>query len=551
MNMDKKSFSAVILCVLFYLAYTNYLKVKYPHMNQPAVEAPPTPESPEKAGEASPSALPGTTSEGQIIAPTQPSEAAGAIPPASADQLTIENKTSIYRFNQANAGIASLILKDFRKEKTAESEPINLIDADFAIQGLPSLAAKEITSGYLVERAGQSISFRKQIGQWEITQQYTIPETGFNADITISWKNTGGAAADLTAAVAIFDSVKVGVEKSGSFLPGSPDAMPMLLSSVSDKTERTDIEKHCESEDRAAAVSLTNAGIQFFGSDNHYFQKVFLPEAKTMNLAVGKAGPIAADHCPILTVASQPQGLIAPGQSAVLKFRSWFGPKSMDAMQAFAPELVGSIDLGWFGFLAKPLFRVTQKAEALTGNWGIAIILVTLLLKILFFPLNRQASISMKKMNQLKPDMDRIREKFKDDKATQQQEIMKFMSANKINPMKGCMPVLPQIPVFFAFYRILSTSIELRHAPFMGWIQDLSSADPYYVTPLLLGVAQFIQQKLTPTVGMDKAQERMMLMLPIVFTGMMLSLPSGMVLYMLANTIVSIGQQRWLNRRAA
>jgi YidC/Oxa1 family membrane protein insertase len=219
-------------------------------------------------------------------------------------------------------------------------------------------------------------------------------------------------------------------------------------------------------------------------------------------------------------------------------------------MEAFAPELVASIDLGWFGFLAKPLFRVTQKAEQLTGNWGVAIILVTLLLKTLFFPLNRQASISMKKMNQLKPDMDRIREKFKDDKAAQQQEIMKFMTANKINPMKGCLPILPQIPVFFAFYRILSTSIELRHAPLMGWIQDLSSADPYYITPVLLGVAQFIQQKLTPTAGMDKAQERMMMMLPLVFTVMMLSLPSGMVLYMLVNTIVSIGQQKWLNRRA-
>jgi YidC/Oxa1 family membrane protein insertase len=172
-------------------------------------------------------------------------------------------------------------------------------------------------------------------------------------------------------------------------------------------------------------------------------------------------------------------------------------------------------------------------------------------LKALFFPLNRQAAMSMKAMNKLKPDMDRIREKFKDDKALQQQEIMKFMAAHKINPMKGCMPILPQIPVFFAFYRILSESIELRHAALGGWLLDLSNSDPYYITPVLLGVGQFVQQKLTPTTGMDPAQQRMMQMLPLIFTVMMLGLPSGMVIYMLTNTVVSIGQTQWLNRRTA
>ncbi|MEZ4743629.1 MAG: membrane protein insertase YidC [Bdellovibrionota bacterium] len=187
----------------------------------------------------------------------------------------------------------------------------------------------------------------------------------------------------------------------------------------------------------------------------------------------------------------------------------------------------------------------------MTGNWGWAIILVTLGLKLIFFPLNQQAAISMNKMKKLQPEMNKIREKHKDDRMAQQQEIMKFMSAHKINPMKGCLPILPQIPVFFAFYRVLSTSIELRQAPFMGWIQDLSVADPYYVTPLLLGVAMFLQQKLTPNPSMDPAQAKMMLMMPVVFTVMMLGLPSGMVLYMLVNTIVSVAQQHWLNRKLA
>ena len=126
---------------------------------------------------------------------------------------------------------------------------------------------------------------------------------------------------------------------------------------------------------------------------------------------------------------------------------------------------------------------------------------------------------------------------------------MAFMSKNKVNPAKGCLPILPQIPVFIAFYNVLSQAIELRQAPFIGWITDLSIADPYYISPLLLGVGMFVQQKLTPNPGMDKTQARVMMMMPLIFTVMMLSMPAGMVIYMLTNTIISIGQQQWLNRK--
>jgi YidC/Oxa1 family membrane protein insertase len=155
----------------------------------------------------------------------------------------------------------------------------------------------------------------------------------------------------------------------------------------------------------------------------------------------------------------------------------------------------------------------------------------------------------MHKMKKLNPQMAAIKEKFKDDRARQQQELMKFMGANKINPMKGCLPVLPQIPVFFAFYQVLQTSISLRHASFGLWIQDLSAMDPYFVTPLLMGVAMFVQQKLTPTSGMDKTQEKILMLMPIMFTVMMLTLPAGLTLYMLTNTVIGIAQQKWLYHR--
>jgi YidC/Oxa1 family membrane protein insertase len=208
-----------------------------------------------------------------------------------------------------------------------------------------------------------------------------------------------------------------------------------------------------------------------------------------------------------------------------------------------------TLDLGFFAKITHPLLSGLHFLNNLVRNWGLAIIILTLLLKLLFYPLTRQAAISMNKMKKLQPEMNKIREKYKDEPQKMQQEIMRFMSVHKVNPMKGCLPILPQIPVFFAFYRVLSTSIELRHAPFFGWIHDLSSADPFYITPLLLGVAMFLQQKLTPTAGLDKAQERIMMLLPIFFTVMMLTLPAGMVIYMLTNTIVSVAQQQWLNRR--
>ena len=163
----------------------------------------------------------------------------------------------------------------------------------------------------------------------------------------------------------------------------------------------------------------------------------------------------------------------------------WFGDTVSDMMDWFAKLLLKNLNW-WHSFIP---------------NYGVAIILLTLCLKLLFFPLVRASSISMHKMKKLNPQMNALREKWKDDKQRQQQELMKFMVANKINPMKGCLPILPQIPVFFAFYQVLQTSIELRHAPFYGWIQDLSAMDPFFVTPLLMGVAMFVQQKLTPTTG--------------------------------------------------
>ena len=225
------------------------------------------------------------------------------------------------------------------------------------------------------------------------------------------------------------------------------------------------------------------------------------------------------------------------------------GPKDFEVLKDYDPKLQNSVDLGTFAVIARPLLVIIETFREWSGNYGIAIIMLTIVLKMLFYPLMRASSKSMHKMKQLNPQMTALKEKFKDDKPKQQQELMKFMAANKINPMKGCLPMLPQIPVFFAFYRVLQTSIQLRHAPFYGWIQDLSHMDPYFVTPILMGVAMLVQQRLTPTTGMDKTQEKIMMFMPVMFTVMMVTLPAGLTLYMLTNTTVGILQQRWLYHR--
>jgi YidC/Oxa1 family membrane protein insertase len=331
------------------------------------------------------------------------------------------------------------------------------------------------------------------------------------------------------------------------FLPGAPGEVQSLVQDIGNKAEHIDVLKHCQDNDELA-IDLKDEPLEFFGIDSRYFLQVFEPKAKTSSL---KARRVHADddNCNIALVNYQSNGLVQPGESVRMSYDTYFGPKDMSILQTYNDKLANTINLGFFGFIAKPLLAVIHGFYKFFGNYGLSIILLTVLLKILFYPLMKASAVSMHRMKKLNPQMNELKEKFKDDKARQQQELMKFMAANKVNPMKGCLPILPQIPVFFAFYQVLQMAIELRHAPFYGWIQDLSSMDPYFVTPLLMGVAMLVQQKLTPTTGMDKTQEKILMFMPIMFTAMMLTLPAGMTLYMLTNTVFGIMQQKWLYRK--
>jgi YidC/Oxa1 family membrane protein insertase len=176
-------------------------------------------------------------------------------------------------------------------------------------------------------------------------------------------------------------------------------------------------------------------------------------------------------------------------------------------------------------------------------NYGVAIILLTVLVRLLFYPLTLKSQKSMKAMQRLQPQIASLKEKYKDEPAKMQQEQMALFKTHKVNPMGGCLPMLVQLPVFIALYAVLGNSIELFQAPFFGWIQDLSTKDPYYIYPVLMGVSMFVQQKLTPAVGMDPAQQKVMMFMPVLFSGMMINLPSGLTMYIFVSTLLGIFQQ--------
>ncbi|MDE3269864.1 MAG: membrane protein insertase YidC, partial [Pseudomonadota bacterium] len=338
-------------------------------------------------------------------------------------------------------------------------------------------------------------------------------------------------------------------QTSAGFLPGLPTNRPQLVSQVRGEIDWQDLEEFCGEEQEM--VQRSRNTVEMFGFDRHYFISAMLIEDlrtatfRTMRLSS------AADSCLVRMAASQRQGLVAPQEEVVLTARLYFGPKVLEKLEGFDARLGETLDLGWFGSISLLLLRIIKWLYLYVGNYGLAIIILTIFIKILFYPLTHQSAVSMHKLKTLQPQMSELRARYKDNPREQQMKLMEFMRQHKVNPMKGCLPFLPQIPVFFAFYRVLSASVELRHAPFYGWITDLSAKDPYYIAPILMGVSIYLQQRLTPMTGMDKNQQRIMMFMPIIFSVMMLSMPAGVVIYVLAQTIISVAQQQWITRRLA
>ena len=294
--------------------------------------------------------------------------------------------------------------------------------------------------------------------------------------------------------------------------------------------------------DLAKSEKTYDKGLKWSGFGDKYFLSAIIAKGTAISTVTLKE-----QNGILLQRYSNQKTDVNPGQTVTSSCNIFFGPKDIDILKSQSAELEGAIDLGWFSALAKPLLHSLKLFYRYVHNYGIAIIVITLILKILFFPLTHKSYKSMKEMQKLQPKMQELKDKFKDDRDGLNRAVMELYKTHKVNPLGGCLPMIVQIPVFFGLYKALMFSIELRHAPFFFWLQDLSAKDPYYVTPIIMGATMFIQQKMTPT-NMDPVQAKMMLALPVVFTFMFLNFPSGLVLYWLVNNILTIAQQAYINR---
>jgi YidC/Oxa1 family membrane protein insertase len=295
---------------------------------------------------------------------------------------------------------------------------------------------------------------------------------------------------------------------------------------------------------KSVKLEQVSTPVHYIGASTRYFV-----------LALVNDSPLEARALtqPLPNEAGGRISLVYPVTSSQLSIatRAYFGPKELITLRAADPTLDHVVDFGWFTAIAYPLLNILKWLNQYVRNYGVAIILLTVLLKVITFPLTYKSMKSMKEMARLQPQLARLKEQYKDNKEELNKRTLEMMRTHGYNPVAGCLPMVIQMPIFFALYRVLYSSIELYHAPFAFWIHDLSAHDPFYVTPVLMTGLMFLQQKMTPNTATDPTQQKMMQLMPVIFGAFMLALPSGLTIYMLVNAGASVLQQGFLNKKFA
>ncbi len=529
---------------------------KYPHLAKKTLQK--TEDS--AAGEGSavvneqdqPTSVNGEQKPSQNPQVAQPSVGDSKIVKLTPEQLTIQTPSNIYMFSQSDSAFKTVKLVKFSKEKDPASGQVDLIDQKMMFYG--SLQSEKTSSADLVSKFSgvknqNSIEFSREVSGWKISQAFQAGDKDYLGLFKFSYTNNSSTPQPLKASVVFEDYIKP-VKQAGGFFPSAATGLEgwqFLHYKLDGDFEDETLTSYCDGD--ALSESFMNAKLQFVGLNNRYFLKAVMPndDKSTVSFKTQKL----ESGCKITYKFDFDAGMVAAGGSLDVSYQSFMGPKSASYLQSAQVDLRDNIQFGIFSFIAHPVLSVLKWIHSLVNNWGIAIIILTMMLKALFFPLTKAAAVSAIQMKKIQPEMKKMQEKYKDDRQKMQMEMMGLYKRHGVNPAKSCLPVLPQIPVFIAFYNVLMYSLELRHAPFMGWLQDLSNYDPYYILPILLGLLMVLQMKLTPNAAMDKTQQRVMTVMPLMFTFFMISLPSGLVVYMVINSILSITQQQWLNRRYA
>ena len=466
--------------------------------------------------------------------------------------ITVENEDLRLVIDTKGASFQKVELK---KYLNAEGNPLKIINglapADLGRPLLVSVEGEQNLEGAVYEAstaidsvtAPASLKFTYIRGDLEIVKTINIPRAGYQLGLKVEALKRGipmDSTVTLGPGIGSFDDGRTGDFRT-----------PRIVFSRNSKVESYD---EGDVEDGFREI---DRGTRWFALDSKYFTCLLLPPEKLGSVRLSREVILVedqqvvsedGDEFPLLKAEVE----MPVGEEVVL----FLGPKKGTVLKKLDSSLVGIIDYGWFGAIVRPMLTVLRYIYDYVGNYGWAIIILTFLINLALFPVNYKQMTSMKKMSALQPQMKAIQNKYKqmkrDDPRKQEQntEVMALYKQHGVNPLGGCLPMLVQIPILFAFYRMLEASIELKGAPFIFWIQDLSKPDPYYITPIVMGLTMVLQQKMTPT-STDPTQKRIMTIMPIALTFMFLGISSGLAVYFLFSNVFRIFLQIGMNKLSA
>jgi YidC/Oxa1 family membrane protein insertase len=508
------------------------------------------------AGEARTDPAAATRPEGAPAAATIPA----TVTEAAAREIIVETTKVKAVFSNRGATITHWILKEFRGDK---GEPLDLV---------PKGAGVGVMTPFSVTVDDQAVSGRINNAIYRVTVDGNpagemVDATATPKTIVFETESADGFSVKKTFAVeptsyilSVGALVRMGEQRLNPIInwgPGLGDdiarAPPASFFSPSYNTPAQPIIHAEGSMERIAATDSGNreGAFHYAGIDDHYFVSMLLNDQNPQ--------PVRVQYAPVTVPQADDQAIIGHYSTYSVQFQSpqdqarfFFGPKAFDELKAISPEATKVINFGMFSWLAVPLLGALKWVHGFIGNWGWAIVVLTLLINIALFPLRHKSVVSMRKMQEIQPQMKAIQERYAKYKVTDPEkqkmnaEVMELYKAKGVNPASGCVPMLLTFPFLFAFYAMLSQAIEIRGANFVGWLTNLSAPDPYFVLPILMGVTQFWQTKMTPTTA-DPAQQKIMMFMPLMFAAMSFSFPSGLVLYWLVSTLFTIVQQYFTN----
>ena len=376
----------------------------------------------------------------------------------------------------------------------------------------------------------------------EINGLQVVKAFEFRADdylVDMVYRISNGSGSDMRA--GLFAQIKRDDREPFGDKPFTLGPQPYLGAALTTAESRYEKLTFGDLEEGDYRATVDGGWIAFL---QHYFLSAWVANPDDSNRFYGQKRPDGT----YIVGYTGPLQVLADGATGEWRTRFYAGPKDQKRLEQIAPNLNLTVDYGFLWWLAVPLFYILDWMFAISGNWGAAIILLTVLVKLVLYPLSAASYRSMANMRRVAPQMKRLQERYADDRQKLSQEMMALYKKEKVNPLGGCLPMLLPMPIFIALYWVLFESVELRHAPFMLWIDDLSAMDPYFVLPLLMGASMYVMQLLSPAVG-DPMQQRMMRLMPIMFTVLFLFFPAGLVLYWLVNNVLSLAQQWWVMRQ--